>query len=355
MNFFGSPARALISIVVFLAAVVTVATKAYMVAGWSLTDSFYMVLLTVYSVGYGEVRPIDTTYLHTVTLLTMILGCTGVILFTGALVQALTALQIQQIFGMKRMTREIDQLADHVIVVGLGRIGRMLAKELKAGGKDFVIVDIDQGRIRKARDLGHLCLSGDATDEEVLKAAGITRARTLATVLPNDAANVFITLSARSLNRDVEIIARGEMPATEGKLRQAGADHVVLPAHIGAERVAEVILFPETARLFKESEAMQTLERLLRRLGLEPEVIAVPENGAMTGLTVAEVEARGKGRFLVVQVIRSGGEVLTRPAAELRVAAGDGVVVVGRGVAALHSLFEAPGAGIREGRPLFPE
>lgn len=230
----------------------------------------------------------------------------------------------------------------------------MLAKELTAGGTAFVVIDSDPARVRQARDMGYLSLAGDATDEEVLKTAGIARARTLATVLPNDAANVFITLSARSLNQRVSIIARGEMPATEGKLRQAGADHVVLPAHIGAERVAEVILFPETARLLKESEVMQTLERLLRRLGLEPEVVAVPENGAMTGLTVAEIEARGQGRFLVVQIIRHGGEALSRPGPDLRVQAGDGVVIVGRGVAAVHSLFGAPRAAPLTDRPVVP-
>ncbi|HYQ29671.1 MAG TPA: NAD(P)-binding protein [Polyangiaceae bacterium] len=110
---------------------------------------------------------------------------------------------------------------------------------------------------------------GEATDEDVLREAGVTRARVLATVLPDDAANVFITLSARSLNKALHIIARGDVPSTEGKLLQAGADEVVLPTHIGAERIAELILFPKTAALIRNDEGMRDLERSLHRLGLD--------------------------------------------------------------------------------------
>jgi len=354
MNFYGSPERTLAAIVLYMFGVVVVATGAYVAAGWSLDDSFYMVLLTVYSVGYEEVHPVNTTYLHVVTLATMIFGCTGMILFTGALVQYLTVAQLQNLFGTNRMTREIDLLKDHVIVVGLGRTGMMLSRELKAGGAPFVIVEADLKKINEAHSLGYLATAGDGTDEGVLKAAGIDRARALATVLPNDAANVFITLSARSLNRDVTIVARGEMPATERKLRQAGADHVVLPAHIGAERVAQVILYPETARLIKDTAPMQRLDRMLRGLGLGTEAVVVPEKGALTGLTIAEIEARVDGRFLVVQIMRKGGEVLTRPDLDLRVEAGDGAVIVGREVSTARSLFEAPPQSVRAGRQVFP-
>src|SRR6201986_3041589 len=96
-------------------------------AGWSFSDALYMVLLTVYTVGYGEVHPIDTPYLHGVTIATMVLGCTGMILVTGALVQALTVFQIQQLLGAKSLTKEIERLKDHVVICGFGRIGVMLA------------------------------------------------------------------------------------------------------------------------------------------------------------------------------------------------------------------------------------
>jgi voltage-gated potassium channel len=247
----ASPFRNLVSLIAFMLVVVALATTAYMAAGWSPGDAIYMVLLTVFTVGYGEVRPIDTPFLHFVTISTILLGCTGMILVSAALVQALTFSQIQQLLGANRVKTDINKLKDHVIVCGFGRIGVMLAKELSAGGAAFVVLERNEGRLSQARELGYLCWQGDATDETALTAVGVDRARILATVLPDDAANVFITLSARSLNPRLQIIARGEVPSTESKLFQAGADKVVLPTHIGAERIAEMILFPETARFIR--------------------------------------------------------------------------------------------------------
>ncbi|HEX4270216.1 MAG TPA: potassium channel family protein, partial [Rhizomicrobium sp.] len=128
MELLGSPGRSLVSIVLFMAVVIALATLAYMGAGWSFADALYMVLLTVYSVGYGEVHPITTPYLHTITVALIVVGCTGMILLTGALVQFLTITQLQQIFGGRRVKAEIDKLENHVIVIGFGRIGGMLAK-----------------------------------------------------------------------------------------------------------------------------------------------------------------------------------------------------------------------------------
>ncbi|MGR6431082.1 potassium channel family protein [Rhizobium sp. PAMB 3174] len=340
MNLLGQPGRTLNRIIAFNLLVVAVATLAYMHAGWSFVDASYMVLLTVYTVGYGEVHPIDTSYLHTVTILTMIFGCTGTILLTGALVQFLTISQLQQIFGGKRMQTEIDKLRDHVIVVGFGRIGLMLAKELKTAGRKFVILEVDEHRAEAVRELGHLCMVGDGTSEETLKNAGIERARTLACVLPDDAANVFITLSARSLNPAIEIIARGEVPSTENKLKQAGADKVVLPAHIGAERIAEMILYPQTSRFLRSSAEMQELDHSLHGLGLEMEVVVVPHDSATAGIAVEEVERRANGRFFVVQINRRDGDAVTAPAPGTKLYGGDGMVIIGRSGSAARVLFE---------------
>src|SRR5271154_3747773 len=116
----GSPLRNLISIIVFMLVVVAVATLGYMIAGWSFTDALYMVVLTIYTVGYEEVRPISTPYLHAVTMGLIVLGCTGMILVTGALVQVLTFSQIQHLLGANRMKSDIDKLNGHVIVCGFG-------------------------------------------------------------------------------------------------------------------------------------------------------------------------------------------------------------------------------------------
>ena len=180
---------------------------------------------------------------------------------------------------------------------------------------------------------------------------GVERARALATVLPDDAANVFITLSARSLNPGLQIIARGEAPSTETKLIQAGANKVVLPTHIGAERIAELVLFPDTARLIRSSERMREVEKTLRDLGIDMEVVIAGEETALPGLTVAEVEARVGSAGLIAQVHRREGETITHPPGELVIETGDGLVMVGRAVA-LNAL-RAPAARARAGRTLF--
>jgi voltage-gated potassium channel Kch len=346
----GSPIRGLIAIVAFVLVVMTAATTAYMAAGWSFADALYMVLLTVYTVGYGEVRPVDTPYLHVVTIATIVLGCTGMIAVTGSLVQVLTFSQVQRLMGGNRVKSEIDKLHGHVIICGYGRIGRMLARDLATGGADFLILDNDETRLAAARELGYLCWLGDATNEESLRAVGVERARVLATVLPSDAANVFITLSARSLNPDLQIIARGEAPSTESKLLQAGANQVVLPAHIGAERIAEMVLFPETTRFIRGSSRMRELEKALSDVGLELDVVTGTAGPTFVGRTVQELEAHGKGAFFVIQVNRANGEMIARPPGDLPIGPGDSLVVTGRNLAEASALFNGHAKRPRAGR-----
>ena len=329
----GSPLRNLLGGLIYMTVVMASATVAFRLAGWSLADAFYMVVLTVYTVGYDEVRPIDTPLLRGITIALIVLGCTGMIFLTGVLIQLITATQLQQVLGLRRMNSAIDRLSSHVIVCGFGRIGLMLARELEAGRLAFVIVDRNEERLAEARALGYLCVGADATDETVLRAVGVERARCLATVLPDDAANVFITLSARNLNPGLEIIARGEVPSTERKLLHAGANRVVMPAHIGAERIAEIILYPGATQLLESFEGTQSGDRFtrnLRALGLEIEVIAVEEGGRAVGRTVRSIEQEAAGAFLVVAVNRRAGTRLLRPEEDALIQAGDGVVLVGR-------------------------
>jgi voltage-gated potassium channel Kch len=338
----GSPLRILVAVVAFVLVAVAVSTAGYMQAGWSFGDAFYMVVLTVYTVGFREIRPIDTPFLRAWTIATIVMGCTGMIVLTGALVQFFTISGLQRIFGQNRVKNSIDKLSGHVIVCGFGRLGVMLAKDLKAGGADFLILERSERRIEDIQALGYLCLHGDATDEAALKSAGVERARVLATVLPDDAANVFITLTARSLNKALEIIARGEAPSTETKLIYAGANHVVLPTHIGAERIAEMILYRETAKFVRGSEHMRDTERKLRDLGLEIEVLAVAQDTALCGSTVDEAERRAEGAVFIVQIERRSGETIARPARDTVIEAGDGVVAVVRGGrGAVSAFFEA--------------
>ena len=154
-----------------------------------------MVIITAFSVGFGEVQPVTDPWLRAWTMALIILGCTGIIFITGTLVQWLTESQIQRALGGKRMENEIEKLKNHAIICGFGRIGRMIATQLEEGGIPFVILDQAADRVAEARECGWLTMQGEATDEVALRSAGINRARVLATVLPNDAANVFITQS----------------------------------------------------------------------------------------------------------------------------------------------------------------
>jgi voltage-gated potassium channel len=136
-------------------------------------------------------------------------------------------------------------------------------------------------------------------------------------------------------------------------LIQAGANKVVLPTHIGAERIAEMILFPETARFLRSSTKMQELERTLRTLGLDMAVVVVPEKGALTGLTIEQIERKADGKFFIVQLNRQAGDAITTPESTMRVQGGDGVVIVSRNGQIARAMFEAPPEKIRAGRATF--
>ena len=347
----GSPIQNLARAAAFVLIVFVFATAGFVAEGWSLSDAAYMVTLTIFSVGYGEVHPLDTTWLRTLTMTTIVLGCTGMIFFTGALVQVFAHFQIRNVLGIDRMQSQIDRLTDHAIICGYGRIGKQLAIELQRARTPYIILDRNPAKLSEAEACGHLTLKGDATDEATLRAVGIERARVLATVLPDDALNVFITLSARNLNPRMEIIARGEYPTTEGKLIHAGADKVVLPTHIGAERIAEMILYPTTSKFLGEAPQVRDLKRGLHEFGLEIEAVTVPEKSALAGTTVGEAERRGNGAFFLVQIDRHNGQSYVHPAEDVKIDAGDTVVLVLRGSrVSAGSIFAEKRQPIKMGR-----
>lgn len=326
----NSPIHNLIGGSLYMVAVVLGATTAYALKGWSWADAFYFSIITIWTVGYDELHPIVGYELRAITISTIILGWLGLAFLAAAFVQYITIAQIQQLLGTKRMKTQIDKMTGHVIICGYGRIGQMLADELTAGQSEFVIVEMNEQRFNELAARGYPTWRGDAADEEVLVAVGVKRARALATVVPNDAANVFITLSARNLNKDLEIIARGEAQSTKSKLLQAGANAVVEPTDIGAERIAQLILYPQTSSLTDGSDRMRTLGIGLRTLGLELEVMAVAADSPLAGATIATIEREAAGGLFVVAVNRNSGETISRPAPDVVISAGDGVVVMTR-------------------------
>ncbi len=224
----------------FFLATCVVATCGYVAAGWEWLDAIYMVTITIFGVGYGEVHPIEEAWLKYFTMAVIFAGCSSLIFVIGGIVQMITEGEIARIMGTRIQSKVIDQLHDHTIICGYGRVGQMLAIELAEQDQPLIIMDRDPERVKEAIKNGFLAMVGDAADDTTLTRAGIFRARTLATVLPQDATNVFITLSARDLCASVNIIARAECPSTERKLLRGGATSVVMPAAIGAIRIAQL-------------------------------------------------------------------------------------------------------------------
>lgn len=229
-----------------------VAMFSYVSAGWGLLDSAYMVVITLFGIGYGEVRPLTDPLLKIQTLALIIVGCLSGLYSCGGFLQLVAEGEIKRALSAQKMSRGIKRMKNHAIICGFGRVGKMLADRLTDDSVPCVIIDNDPRRLQEAEQLGLAIVSGDASCDETLESAGIRRARTLACVLPNDAVNVFITLTARDLNPCVDIIARAECPSTEHKLRRSGADHVVMPAAIGAIRMAEIICSLPPADLSKQ-------------------------------------------------------------------------------------------------------
>ena len=326
-----APTRNLVNGLAFLVLVMAIGIAGYRFGGgWGWSDATYMVVITVFTVGYGEVRPILEEGLRGFTLGLIILGSLSVIFVSGSLVQFLLEGQIRRILGDRRMSAELKKLTNHTIICGYGRIGRMVAAYLKSGLRSFIIVDRDKERLEDARECGYLTLEGEATEEAVLIEAGIHRAAVLATVLPSDATNVFITLSARDLNPRLMIISRGENPSTERKLIQAGANHVVLPAHIGAERISHLIRFPEADDLIDNAEKSYHLRQELHDLGLTMEEVALPADSPYLGRTVGELERAAASSIIVVALHHAPGGTELRPRSSTVLRSGDGIVALSR-------------------------
>ena len=320
--------------VLVLALIFVIGVSGYAIAGWSIGDAIYMVIITIFGVGYGEVHPIETGALRAFTIGLIVAGCSAIIYLMSGVVAMITEGKLERILGRRRMTREIAQMQDHIILCGYGRLGRVLAIELARSAVAFVIVDDNADRADEAARAGFVVFQGDATSDETLRQVSVERARALATVLPNDALNVFITLTARTLNPKLFIVARGEVPTTESKLTQAGADRVVLPASIGAVQAADLLIRPAVVELAKRAHS-DNLRRDLVQVGIDMDSWTLPNDSHAVGRTVRELEHAGHGSFLVAAITRNGTSI---PAPEGRevLRGGDEVVVVKRYGEDLH-------------------
>jgi voltage-gated potassium channel len=326
---FSSPvARMLVGFGFFLS-VCMLAVIGYTYAGFEVSDAFYMVVITVFGVGYGEVRPIETPMLRSITVLVIIFGYFAAVYTVGGFIQMLVDGELQKVMRSRKMSNGIASLSGHTILCGYGRPGSMMAKELLANRRPFVVVDSVESRIAQAHEDGMLAMVGDATDEHVLGEAGIERAKTLVTMLPDDAANAFICITARDLNKGLEIIARGEAQSAEKKLRRCGADHVVMMASIAAKRAAQLVIRPTATCLLSSADLTEQVNSELKSIGLTMEEMTVLPGTVLEGSPISSIEVGGNHGFLIVAVRSASGEVLINPPDDHVLRGGDVVIVLG--------------------------
>jgi voltage-gated potassium channel len=310
-----------------LAGVCVAGIIGYAIAGWSVADGAYMVVISIFGVGYGEVRPVHAWELRVLTGFVIIAGYGAVIYTVGGFIQLVVDGELKGAFGARRMMKEIDKLENHTIICGFGRMGQSLARELDLAGRRFVAIDPDPQVSAYAEEHGWMLLAGDATEEELLERAGIARASALAAVLSDDATNVFVTLTARAMNATMLIVARGENRQTESKLLRCGASRVVMPTDIGATKMSHLIVRPTAEEMLERMGTAGDVD--LAHLGLEFDEITVTPGSPWVNRSLGEVEVRGAHGYLIVGVRGSDGTTSTQPPSDLVLGVGDTVLVLG--------------------------
>ena len=299
---------------------------------FSWFDAFYMTLITISTVGFTEVHQLDFSGRVWTSALIM----TGVVLVAfavGAFLELIVEGELAEFLGRRRVTREIKNLSNHWIICGFGRMGAYVASELVHSKRrpGFVVVEMNEDRLRAADVDGYLTLYGDATQDETLHAAGIDRARGLVSLVATDAENVFICLTARQLSPTLRIIARALDENSENKLLRAGANKVIAPYYVGGLRLSQAILRPAVQDFIDFAMG--------RQLEIDMEEITLAAHAPLAGIQLKDSPIRTELDLILVAVKRQDGTMLFNPAATTTLLAGDTLIAVGRSEN-LHKLQE---------------
>jgi voltage-gated potassium channel len=288
--------------------------------GWNFFDALYMTVTTLTTVGYGEIHPLSR--IGRIYNMVLILAGMGVMLYiVGSLARVVIEGELQAVLGRRKLIKHIKRLKDHYILCGFGRIGEIIARHLKDRGLSLVVVEHKQALASRLEESGYYFIIGDATRDEVLLEAGIERAKGLVAVVASDSDNVYIVLTARSLNPQLFIVARGEEPGSEKKLRRAGADKVESPYHMGGQKMAHTILHP-TVVTFMELAMKEGVDWSM-------EEIAVGPASPLQGVPLADSGIRQKLNLILVAIKRADGEMLFNPSHETPILAGDTLIALG--------------------------
>jgi len=321
-----------------LAMLIAVGTLGYMIVErWSFVDALFMTVTTITTVGYREVRPLDTEgRIFTMVLLLFGVGTAFYLLTT--FVALVIEGDLGSAFNITRMKSRIEGLRNHTILCGFGRVGQEIARELSERAVDFVVIENNPETLPRALDAGFLVIEGDAAKDEVLLQAGVKRARALLAASDSDSGNTYITLTAKALNPEIFVVARAGRRESEALVRRAGADRVISPYSIGGRRMALSALQPNIV------DFMDALS-LGRDRGQMLAEVEVNERSGLLGLYVRHLVSDANVTVLGVQ--RASGELLVAPREDTRLEAGDRVIVFGAegSVAQAWKLPEARGTG----------
>lgn len=304
----------------FLSVVVLVGTLGYVVIeGVSVFDAFYMVAITVSTVGFQQEFALSMMgRLWTVVVIVMGIGAA---LYTAA-ASIEYLVDLREVRRRRLMQRDIARLFGHIVVCGFGRVGRGVWTALRLRDQAVVVIEIDPARAETAREAGALVVEGDATHNDVLELAGIRSAESVIACVTDDSDNLVIALSVKSLRPDLRVICRATELESERKLHLAGADAVVAPQAVGAERMAMMAIQPELAQVFDVVVSGTALEFRVEELDIDPEC-------SMAGKTIGESGIRQDTGALILAIERSKDEVLVNPGPNVPLNPGERLVVVG--------------------------
>jgi voltage-gated potassium channel len=309
--------------VFMLVVILCIGTSGYMlIEHGSFLDSLYLSVITITTVGYGEIIPLSPAG-RVFTICLILVGVGFVLYLVGEVTESMVEGGLRKIMGRNNMEKRVAALRDHYIVCGFGRIGKVICKNFKENKLPFVIVESDSEEVRKIDELGYLALLGSASSDEMLLAAGIKEARGLIAVVSSDAENVYIILSARELNSKLFIMARSSgADGSETKLLRAGADKVISPYFIGACRMAQLVVRPTV---------VDFLDLTVHggELGLRLEELRVSAHSSLAGKRLMDSGLRKEYDLIVVAIKREQGEMQFNPKPQTSILPGDILVVLG--------------------------
>jgi len=298
--------------------VIIAGTVGYLVLGYGLLDAVYQTVTTITTVGFREVHPPGTA--AKIFEIALILLGTGTAVYAfGVILESLVEGHLHQHVERRRMERDIARMTGHTIVCGWGRVGRAVGSYLAGQGAQVVVVDLSAERVAS---VPHPALVGDVTDDDVLRRAGIMRARALVAAIDTDAENVYVTLSARSLRPDIVIVARARTEASEPKLLRAGATRVVNPQRIGGQRIAAAALQPNV---------VEFLDVVMHDGGLEfrLEEVSVRAGSRLAGRTLWEASTGEPAGALVLALRGGDGTFVANPPMQTPIDAGHVLIAIG--------------------------